>query len=113
MQEQDMLTPILSEQSLLMMGGAIVGLVVFAGICFTIVLYRDPDSIRSFRGGNVVHYVTVIAVVMATITLALERVLTGEAAASILSGIIGYVLGTLRYRVSVDRQGDEKVIDVR
>ena len=107
MDEQDVLAPILSEQGLLILGGAVLGLIVITGICFTIILYRDPRAVGSFRGGRIVHYVTVFTVVFATIILALERVFTGEAAASILSGIVGYVLGTLRYQGPTDEQGGE------
>lgn len=47
-----------------------------------------------------------------TVVLGLERILTGEAVASILGGIIGYVLGTLQreYPKSSD---DETAVNIR
>ena len=92
---ENQLPPILSESTLLILVYAISIITIMAGIAFTVLLYKDPGKIRSFRGGRVLHYVTVLAVVIATLILSLERILTGEAAASILGGIIGYVLGTL------------------
>jgi hypothetical protein len=90
--------PILSEQSLLWMMGGLMALIIMAGISFTIILRKDPKQVKAFRGGRILHYVTVLAVVFATILLALERILTGEAVSTILGGIIGYVLGTLKER---------------
>ena len=98
MQNQDFQNPILSEQSLLWMMGGIMIVLIMAGISFTIILKNDPKQIKSFRGGRILHYVTIMAVVFATILLALERILTGEAVSTILGGIIGYVLGTLKER---------------
>lgn len=93
---QNDLSPIISEQGLLIIGGAIVFLSLVAGISFTVLFKTDPSSVKAFRGGRILHYVTVLVVVFATVLLALERIMSGEAAASILGGIIGYVLGTLK-----------------
>ena len=95
MNETD-LGPIIGEQGLLIMGGAIVFLTVVAGIAFTLIFKSNPSNIKAFRGGRILHYVTVLVVVFATVLLGLERIMSGEAAASILGGIIGYVLGTLK-----------------
>jgi len=105
MPSEDLQTPILSEQSLLWMMGGLMILLIMAGISFTIILKNDPKQIKSFRGGRILHYVTVLAVVFATILLALERILSGEAVSTILGGIIGYVLGTLKERGAT---GDEQ-----
>lgn len=96
MPEKDVVLPILSEQSLLIVAGGVLALLVTAGICFTIVLRRDPSAIRYFRRGRALHHVTILTVAFATVVLALEGILTGEAVASILGGIIGYVLGSLK-----------------
>lgn len=93
---QPELAPIIGEQGLLIMGGAFIFLSLVAGIAFTVIFKTDPSSIKAFRGGRILHYVTVLVVVFATILLGLERIMSGEAAASILGGIIGYVLGTLK-----------------
>ena len=42
------------------------------------------------------HIMTVLVVVFAATILGLERILTGEAIATIFGGVIGYVLGSLR-----------------
>jgi hypothetical protein len=102
MGSQSTLQPILSEQSLLFLAAGIFALAVIAGVCFTIILRKDASNIKSFRGGRILHYVTVLVVVFASILLALERILSGEAVATILGGIIGYVLGTLRERPQGD-----------
>jgi len=96
MQDQNTLTPILGEQSLLIAGAGLFAAIVVAGICFAIVLKKDPTAIRSFRGGRVLHIITILTVILATVILALERILTGEAVASIIGGIVGYVLGSLK-----------------
>ena len=104
MPNQDLLAPILSEQSLLWMSGGIAFLLVVAGLSFAFILRNDPKQIKSFRGGRILHYVTILAVVLATILLALERILSGEAVSTILGGIIGYVLGTLKERGATNEQ---------
>jgi glucose uptake protein GlcU len=99
MQTQQSLTPILSEQSLLYIAGSVFVVMVVAGIAFTIIFKKDPHAVKEFRGGRgALHYFTIVSVVFATILLALERILTGEAVASILGGIVGYVLGTLKQK---------------
>ena len=89
-------TPLLSEQSLLYISAGVLLLLVTAGAAFTIILRNDPAKISAFRGGRSLHYFTIFAVVLVSTLLAFEGILSGEAMASILGGIIGYVLGTLQ-----------------
>jgi hypothetical protein len=95
MQQSGSYAPIFSEQSLLIIGGGIMLILLAAGVAFTIILKDDPSKIKDFRGGRALHYVTIVVVVFAAGILALEGVLSGEAVSSILGGIVGYVLGTL------------------
>ena len=96
MEQNTHMPPLLGEQSLLIIAGGLLILIIVAGICFTIILRKDPSQIKMFRGGRALHYVTVLTVVFASVLLAFEGILSGEAVATILGGIIGYVLGTLR-----------------
>jgi hypothetical protein len=96
MQQSGVSTPILGETSLLILAGGVGVLLLAAGAAFTILFYRDPTKVQAFRGGRILHYATIFTVVFATIVLSIEGILSGEAVASILGGIIGYVLGTLK-----------------
>lgn len=49
-------------------------------------------------GGNILQMLTVVVIVAATALLAICGVLQGDLAASLLSGIAGYVLGSIRDR---------------
>jgi hypothetical protein len=96
-------TPILSEQGLLLVFAGLFLIIIFAGASFGIIFRRNPTSVREYRGGRALHYVTVVAIVFSTIILGLERVLAGEAVASLLGGIIGYVLGTLKQKTEAQQ----------
>ena len=88
--------PILQEHSILWVAAGTAVITFAAGICFTIIVSRNPEkAIYVFRGGRALQHITVLTVVFATLLLGLERILTGEAVASLLGGIIGYVLGSL------------------
>ncbi len=90
--------PILKENSLLWVAAGTAFLTLAAGVCFTVIVRANPQrAVRAFRGGRALQHITVFTIVFATVLLGLERVLTGEAVASILGGIIGYVLGSLRH----------------
>jgi len=88
--------PILSEKTLLWIVMTSLFLCLAGGICLTIILKKAPDAFKPYRKTRILHLVTVIIVVFATTILGLERILSGEAVATILGGIIGYVLGSLR-----------------
>src|SRR4051812_5961249 len=105
-QAQVSLPPVLNEQSLLRTGGMLLALCLAAGVCFTILYRHDPSIGDGIVRAQPLHILTVLAVVLATCVLALERILTGEVAASLLSGVVGYVLGSLKQTSSppVERQ---------
>ena len=88
--------PILGEQSLLVMVGAVLAFAGLFSVCVTLALRNNPDLGRHLLGAGTLHIITVLAVVFAAAILALERVLTGEAVATLLGGIVGYVLGSLK-----------------
>jgi len=95
-QEQNDLSPILGENAVLYIAAGVLFMIISFGVCFAITLKKDPALVKEFRGGRVLHILTVMNVVLATVVLGLERILNGEAIAGILGGIIGYVLGSLK-----------------
>ncbi|KKN25405.1 hypothetical protein LCGC14_0885150 [marine sediment metagenome] len=88
--------PILSEKTLFWMVMASLFLCLVAGICFTCIIKKNPNAFKPYRKAKILHLSTVIIVVFATTILGLERILSGEAVAGILGGIVGYVLGSLK-----------------
>ncbi len=94
--EKQVLTPLLSEQSLLWVGAGVLILAIVGGICVTYIMTRHEHGLQNFRGGSSLYFFTILAVTFSTVLLGLERILTGEAVAGILSGIVGYVLGALK-----------------
>jgi hypothetical protein len=95
-QAQATLPPLLGEQGLLIAAGMLLALSLVAGLCVTILYRANPAIADQVTRTQPLHILTVLAVVCATTVLALERILTGEVAASLLSGIVGYVLGSLK-----------------
>lgn len=88
--------PLLNEQSLLVLGGMVLAIVALALVCGTIIVLKSPAVLEHFTSARRLHLITVLVIVLATVVLGLERVLTGEAVASLLGGIVGYVLGSLK-----------------
>ena len=86
--------PILSEKTLLIIVMASLFLCLVAGACFTSIIKKHPDAFKPYRKAKILHFSTVIIVVFAITILGLERILSGEAVAGILGGIVGYVLGS-------------------
>ena len=96
MNELQTAAPILSEQSLLWIAGGTIFVVLFTGVILAIILKNTQDGIQAIRGGRALEHVTVFTVIFSALILGLERVLTGEAVAGILGGIVGYVLGSMK-----------------
>lgn len=88
--------PLLSEQSLLVLAAMLMAVIAIATICGTIVVVKSPGSLQDFTSPRRLHLITVLVIVVATSIMGIERVLTGEAVASLLGGIVGYVLGSLK-----------------
>jgi hypothetical protein len=96
--------PILKEDNLILAAAMLLVLALAAGVCFTILFKSNPDLFEVARASGTLHLVTVLAVVLSTTLLSLERVLTGEVTASILSGIVGYVLGSIGSKGREDKK---------
>ena len=76
--------------------------IIVSGIAVSTAIKADPTSASEslkefFNGGNALKILTVFAVLIAAVFLALAGQLT-EGAIAILSSISGYVLGTIRDR---------------
>ena len=71
------------------------------GWCITFWILRHGDVNRLFFGGNILRRLTVILVVYATLVLVVVGVLN-EAVCAIFSGIVGYVLGSMRRKIDDD-----------
>jgi hypothetical protein len=89
-------TPLLNEQGLLVLGGMVLAIVALALVCGTLIVLKSPSALERFTSVGRLHLITVLVIALATVVLGLERVLTGEAVASLLGGIVGYVLGSLK-----------------
>jgi hypothetical protein len=80
---------------------------VVIAICYTIVgtigFYKAASeggvttALNSFMSGTSVQFATVVLIVLAVFILCLNKLLTSEGTISILSGIVGYVLGRIRH----------------
>src|SRR5215207_8979216 len=88
--------PLLTDQSLVI---AVISTFALTGLAFVliaIVVRQHPQLVDQVVSADTLHMITVMPVLLATVSLAVEGIFTGEAAASILSGIVGYVLGSLK-----------------
>jgi len=88
--------PLLHEQTLLMIAMGGLAAAVVALVLITLLVSRNPQLLQELLGLDTLHMLTVALVVVTTGTLALEGILSGEAVASILGGVVGYVLGSLK-----------------
>lgn len=96
LQEPATAPPILGEQSLLIIGGMLLAVIALALVCGTIIVVKAPATLEHFTSARRLHLITVLIIALATSIMGLERILTGETVASILGGIVGYVLGSLK-----------------
>ena len=96
LQQIETAAPILGEQSLLIIGAMLMVVIALALVCGTIIVVKSPATLPEFTSARRLHLITVLIVALSTSILGLERILTGEAVASILGGIVGYVLGSLK-----------------
>jgi amino acid transporter len=106
LQVQSPAVPVLTEQGLLMATAMVMSIVVVGIVCMTIVVKAHPSLAQEFRQATTLHLLTIMAIVITTSMLGLERILPSEAVASILSGIVGYVLGSARTTSIPARPGE-------
>ncbi len=79
--------------------------VIFWGV-FWLVASRDKtDTLSIIDNGGFLRIVTVGFTLSAVLILAIAGILNGEIAGAIISGVVGYVLGS--NRLSNERNGDK------
>ena len=91
----------LSEATILYIALTVSGVLILGWLIFFIAAMRTRENIKSLIDGTFLQNLTVILVVVAASFLALLKVLSGEVAGSILSGVVGYVLGSIKGRSEV------------
>jgi hypothetical protein len=79
---------------LIILGIPFVSLVA-CWIALMITMYKTTGELKHWlTPDNVIKGIAIIFVVMSVLTLAVLKILNGDVIATILSGIIGYTLGT-------------------
>ncbi len=75
----------------------ICGMLLVSWLWFFSVVRKNGESVRDLlTGSSFLQSLTVIGVVITTGILAIVGVLKGELASTLLSGIVGYVLGSIK-----------------
>ena len=86
---------VMNGDQFLIFAGIIAATLLIGWIVFFLVVRHDPTGARHLiTGTGFVQNLTVIVVVAVTAALAVIRVVTGDLAGAILSGLAGYVLGS-------------------
>jgi hypothetical protein len=88
--------PIIDETGLLFMVGGVLAVTIVVVVCVTVVIKGDPKLLAGLTSPSTLHIITVIFAIFTVAVLALEGILSGEVVANVLSGIVGYVLGSLK-----------------
>jgi hypothetical protein len=83
-------------QQFVILSISLAGAILVGWLSFFYVAKHTRESLRELIGGSFIQNLTVILVVAVAGCLALARVLSGEVTATLLSGIVGYVLGSVR-----------------
>ncbi len=79
----------------LILMGVLCAMLILGWVMFFFVLIKNRENVRDLlTGSSFLQNLTVIGVVITTGLLALVGVLSGELAATLLSGVVGYVLGS-------------------
>jgi hypothetical protein len=92
--------PALDQTGLIQIILGLLLVTVIVIICVAVVVRNRPELLPELISPNMLHILTVIFAMFTAAVLALQGILTGELVASILSGIVGYVLGSLTTRES-------------
>jgi hypothetical protein len=87
---------------------AILGFIIIGAVAF----YRNTNGaadtfIALFLRGEILKILTVSAIAMSVVYLAFARIVDGATAASILSGVTGYVLGGLSLHKPEAKQSEK------
>ena len=93
MNNHENMTPLLSETSMIILILGILFSLIVGGVTAAIILIKRPSETDTKKSNKSIHAFTIFLIVFSVVILALQRILSGELTASILSGIAGYVLG--------------------
>jgi hypothetical protein len=91
---------IFGEQNLFWLGVVAASVLLLGWFIFFIAAMRTRENLKTLIDGTFLQNLTVILVVAATAYLTLTGLLKPELSGSIVSGIVGYVLGTIKQRQS-------------
>lgn len=87
--------PFVSGSQFLILMGIVCGMLIVGWLMAFFVVLRNKEHVRDLlAGSSFLQNLTVIGVVITTGCLAIVGVLKGELAATLLSGVVGYVLGS-------------------
>ncbi len=87
---------LLNEQNLLILGISIALVLLIGWAIFFLSVIKTKESIKDLISDTFLQNLTVILVVVGASFLALAKVIPGEVVGSILSGVVGYVLGSIK-----------------
>src|SRR5437899_674343 len=87
--------PALDQTGLIQIVIGLFIVTVIVIICVALVVRNRPELLPELISPNMLHILTVIFAIFTAAVLALQGILTGELVANLLSGIVGYVLGSL------------------
>jgi len=87
--------PLINGTQFLILIGVLCGMLILGWLMFFFVVLKNKENVRDLlTGSSFLQNLTVIGVVISTGLLAIVGVLKGELAATLLSGVVGYVLGS-------------------
>jgi hypothetical protein len=93
-----------TENTILYLASILASVLILGWLIFFIAAMRTKENVKSLIDGTFLQNLTVILIVAAVSFLALIRILPGEIVGSVLSGIVGYVLGSIKVRTEMSKQ---------
>ena len=88
---------VIDAQGLFVLTGIVLATLLIGWICLFWVMKSNKESVGGLlEGPSFLQNFTVISVVSAASLLAFAGIIKGELIVSLLSGIVGYVLGTIK-----------------
>jgi hypothetical protein len=94
MPRESTITPLFGEQGILIIGSMLLILCLTAGVCLTMLFHKNPEIITKLIDLDVIRFLTTVIVVFSSCVLSAQGVIPGEVVGGLLSGIVGYVLGS-------------------
>jgi hypothetical protein len=96
-----------TENTILYLALILASVLILGWSIFFIAAMRTKENVKSLIDGTFLQNLTVILIVAAVSFLSLIRILPGEIVGSILSGIVGYVLGSIKVRTEMSKQDQD------